>query len=91
MRTKKSDLVAPTVNINGTMGLDLYQQQVNAVLALQEAAAVLKFTMPHGRDYLKPEELDLAVAQHGYWMSLLATILKELTEVAEATREQVKK
>jgi|SRR6185295_15689211 len=44
-------LIPPTVNLNGTSGLDLFKQADDVCAALHDLRLAMGRAMPHGRDY----------------------------------------
>lgn len=89
MKTENG-LIAPTINLNGSSPEDLMRAYVSGIVRLQHAAADLKLSVPHGRDYqtTDPNELDDAITQHGRWMKAIATLIQEMTEVTSAIERQ---
>lgn len=49
------DLMSPTININGTSRRGLMEQRLEAIHAIDAAIAALKYSLPHGRDYIGDE------------------------------------
>lgn len=89
MKTENG-LIAPTININGSDPAVLMRSLVSTIVRLQHAAADLKLSLPHGRDYqtTKPGEFDAALRQHARWMTTIAALIGEMTEVTSAIERQ---
>lgn len=83
-----SDVITPTVHMNGSSAEMLHSDYVNAVYALNEAIAAVQQTAPHGRDYYVQDDPDAYVkarAQHLNRLACLNNMLRELETLALAT------
>jgi hypothetical protein len=77
---------APAVHLNGTNGMDLYENLGRVTEALEAARELLKRAAPNGRDYyVKPNRnghaaLELAVAQHDRRLAVVQALIDEIQE-----------
>jgi len=82
---KHSDLMVPTVHLNGTSRDELSRQVCQAYAAVVEAGRALAASAPNGRDYY-PQGQDAiirAMTQHELRMRKLREVADELQHIAE--------
>lgn len=84
------DVVAPTVNLNGTHITNLMEGYRDALTALNVATDMLAKTAPHGRDYqTRPASvMDAAVRQHAHRMRMLRRLHAEIEQIALEVQDQ---
>ena len=84
-----SDLVFPTIHMNGTSKADLLNQVCDALSALRKAQEALQCASPNGRDYYVQEAgaLTKALDQHCARLRKLNEVKNELEAIAEHIAE----
>lgn len=88
-----TDLVVPTIHINGTSEEELVRQYSNAVRFLQAGRDALAQTAPHARDYYIHKDkgvLAKATQQHEARMRKVKEVIDELTSIGESILKQSK-
>lgn len=90
MTDPRIEIIAPTVNLNGTSSRELIEQIRTAHLALLEAFRALQKASPHGRDYqtVPTERYTLARHQHNIRLVRLDNTIKELEEIGVQIQSQ---
>jgi len=90
MSDLRNKLAVPTVHLNGTSKESLVEQLSEANNAVQDALKALGQANPHMRDYYVQEDgaFYWARDQHGDRMRRLASVGRELVEVAIAIQDQ---
>jgi len=85
-----SELVTPTVNLNGTSKAALLHLHMEALRALMAAENKLAACYPHGRDYqtMGTESLQTACDQHWARTESLHRIRQEIETIAERISDQ---
>jgi hypothetical protein len=80
----------PTLNLNGSTAVDLFEQLNPAIAALREAERAVQRAMPHGRDYQTSgfESYNVAREEHVGRLQMLYRIRVELEEIAGNVAEQ---
>lgn len=89
--TKIDDLIAPTVHLNGTDGLDLLSQLTKAGSAIQIAIKAHDEAAPHSRDYYPQGEgaFGKARAQHNERADKLRSVLTEIQALAATVADRM--
>lgn len=84
------DIVAPTVNLNGTGARQLIEGYTETLWKLREARDALAQITPHGRDYqtVASTFMDVASRQHAHRMKMLNRISMEIEQIALAVQDQ---
>jgi len=80
-----SDLVKPTIHLNGTSRTEMLGSYQDACSAISTAMRRVNATCPNGRDYY-PQGNDVlarAIEQHVDRVVRLQSVLAELQEIAE--------
>ena len=83
----------PTVHINGTDGLELFDQMTFASLAVEHAMCKLREAWPNARDYYVQDGGDPVGDVIGEWrarVSKLSAVKEELVEIMEGITKQLK-
>lgn len=85
-----TELVTPTVNINGTSQAELMRLYCEALYALHIAENKLANCYPHGRDYQTMEPLAYLNSRNQHWarMESLHKIRHEIETIAERISNQ---
>lgn len=81
----------PTIHLNGSSKSTLVKDLRAAYRAVQEAAAAVAQTAPHGRDYYVKEDIESyrkARVQHDTRMEVLRTIAEDLATIAQEIEKQ---
>jgi hypothetical protein len=71
---------APTINLNGTHGPDLYESLGRVVDALEDSLDALRRAAPNGRDYLTTNKLLLACNEHQRRAEVLTALIEEIQD-----------
>ncbi len=83
------DIVHPFVHLNGTSRKELLSLRQDARLAIKAAQQALADMGPNARDYYPiPGSWELALAQHGQRVTLLAELYKAIEEEAYKLQEE---
>jgi hypothetical protein len=86
-----TDLIIPTVHLNGTSREELVRVRCDVFHALRDVEKALCQMSPNGRDYyVVPGSLRKAQAQHQRRMETIKSLMDELTAEAEAIQDQGK-
>jgi len=87
---EKPALVVPQVNLNGTSGLALIEQQAAVMTAINAALTAMAHAAPHGRDYQTMERGSLtdAIKQWEDRRNRLQAIHDEAYQIAMAINAQ---
>lgn len=85
-----NNLIAPTVNLNGSNADRLIEDYIEVMNAIRLAEDLLAGIAPHGRDYqtVPVQEYPLAREQHRRRMVFLASVRADLELIALAVQEQ---
>jgi hypothetical protein len=84
-----SENIAPTININGTDGDELYIRYHELYQKTKELIDMMAKARPHGRDYqLKPETFQMARIQHDSMITELAKMHGWLMDILMQLQEQ---
>ena len=75
--------VLPTIHLGGTSRATLLDDIADALNALRDALHALSITTPSTRDYPKPGDISLAMAQHLDRKKRLESVIAELEGLAE--------
>lgn len=88
----ENDIIAPTVNLNGTAKEELLSQVFLASEGLDLARKALMQMAPNGRDYQTAPRgsLQAAQLQHSNWVVALDVLLNDLQALALKIDEQAK-
>jgi hypothetical protein len=80
-----TDVIFPTIHMNGTSSRELLDQLCKAMLAISKAQEALSNAAPNGRDYYPQggEALRMALDQHCARVRKLAEVRKELKAIAD--------
>lgn len=81
----KTDLIKPTIHLNGTSGRDLLESYLKAIDAIRDAVIILGEASPNGRDYYPQGEAAIreAANQHKARVDKLLEANEELIQLAE--------
>ena len=84
-----TDIITPTVHLNGTSRQDLLDGYCEAIHALHQAGRKLAAAYPNGRDYYVQggDAIHTAMRQHEARMTKLKEIVSELEHIAEAIQD----
>jgi predicted ABC-class ATPase len=77
---KKEEMIAPTVNLNGTSMNDLLDQRSDALKLIRQLQRLLANMYPHGRDYFNAAIYKKAVERHRDQLAVLDSLRKEIEE-----------
>ena len=90
IRTAYSNLIVPTVHLNGDSKRALHAQYEAAEEAVYEAINALNEITVHGRDYCPQgnDAINDAVEQHRQFRQALHTVKTHLSEIACAIEAQ---
>lgn len=85
-----NNLIAPTINLNGSNADRLIEDYINVMDAIRHAQELLAGIAPHGRDYQTApvQEYPMAREQHHRRMTFLDAIRSDLELIALAVQEQ---
>ncbi len=80
----RTDLIFPTIHLNGTSADDLLEQYRNSMRAVGDAMEVLSRCAPNGRDYYPQsgDAIGTAIEQHRQRREKLQEIWDEQTSLA---------
>ncbi len=80
----------PVVHLNGTSKQALLDQQADAASALEDAIRILKAAQPNARDFAPRGNgaFDAANAEHIARLLKLESVLKDITNITEASEAQ---
>jgi hypothetical protein len=83
---------APTINLNGSDGQELFEDNRKLVHALDAAVEAMLPTAPHARDYLGHRE-EFARAREEHWqrVSLLRDMIHDLDVLGFLVKKQLEK
>lgn len=79
----------PRLNLNGSAGTSLLEDNRKAAQHLYDALEALRYCSPHGRDYIGyPEEFARARNEHWARINAIRTVMLELDLIAVAIDRQ---
>jgi hypothetical protein len=83
-------VIAPTVHLNGTSGLDLEAQYETATTKVHEAIRALQDASPNARDYYVQSDNAFAIArqEHVERLDLLGCVARELSAIYQSVLAQ---
>ena len=87
-----SEMIKPTVHMNGTSAADLYHLYADAAMEVGDAIRVVENSAPNGRDYYPQgdEALKRAVQEHQARVAKLRVVMDDLQELAGHCAQFVK-
>lgn len=89
-KTNRSDLIIPTVHLNGTSEVGLIEPLMKARNAVIDAARALNAAAPHARDYYVQGDwvYNLAKGQHVQRYVILHNMIDELGWIIQGIQDQ---
>lgn len=78
-------MILPTIHLNGTSRIELFDSHVAAIVALDQAIAALRRAAPNSRDYYpqSPQAYAQARDEHLARLAAMDAISRELHVLAE--------
>ena len=87
--THETELVAPTIHMNGTSKERLLEELNNCWSACDDAICAIRSAAPNGRDYyINPGSLEAALDQHLNRMKRVSDVQDELGKLIEMVDAQ---
>jgi hypothetical protein len=80
---------APVINLNGTSAQNLIEEYKTAHTAVVDALEALRNVTINGRDFLKPQDFQMARGEQIVRLEKLQEVANDLVELAQLVQNQI--